>query len=317
MADTSTRLLRLLSLLQGAREWSGSELADRLEVSARTVRRDVERLRSLGYPVEATIGAIGGYRLSAGAAVPPLLFEDDEATAIAIGLRTVVSQAVAGVDEASIRALAKLQQVLPARLRGRVNALSAATMSVGPDRTEVDPDLLASIAGAISVGRRLRFEYAAGDGRRSLRLVEPWGLVATGRRWYLVAFDVDRDDWRIYRIDRLRDPRPLPWLQVARPLPAADPAAFVREKLYTSAPTHEAIATLEVPAAEAARRLGDTALEVAALDHARSRVRLASDTIGWLAMRLVLLDCAFTVEEPPELIAYLRRAGGRIARATT
>ena len=171
MADTSSRLLRLLSLLQGAREWSGSELADRLEVSARTVRRDVERLRSLGYPVEATIGAIGGYRLSAGAAVPPLLFEDDEATAIAIGLRTVVSQAVAGVDEASIRALAKLQQVLPARLRGRVRALSAATMSMGPDRAEVDPDLLASIAAAILSRNALIWSSVLPDTASSLAMM--------------------------------------------------------------------------------------------------------------------------------------------------
>jgi predicted DNA-binding transcriptional regulator YafY len=307
----------LLSLLQDARDWPGSELAARLEVSGRTVRRDVERLRSLGYPVEGTLGSVGGYRLVAGAAMPPLLLDDEEAMAVAIGLRTAVGQAVAGVDEASIRALAKLQQVLPARLRARVAILSAATMSMARDRVEIDPVLLTEMARAIAGGQRLRFEYRAGDGRESLRLVEPHGLVATGRRWYLVAFDVDRDDWRIFRIDRVQDPRPLAARRSVRALPAIDTATFVRDKLYTLAPTYEASVSLELSAAEAASRMREVSAEIEPIDGGRSRLHLASDTIEWLAIRLLLLDCEFTVDEPQELRSYLGVLGDRLTRAAT
>lgn len=315
MADTSARLLRLLSLLQGSHEWSGRELADRLGVSSRTVRRDVERLRSLGYPVEGTIGSIGGYRLSAGAAMPPLLLDDDEATAIAIGLRTVVGQAIAGVDEASIRALAKLEQVLPATLRARVSMLSAATTPMTNDRPALDPELLTEIARAIRARQRLRFDYRAADGRESLRLVEPNGLVATGRRWYLVAFDIDRDDWRIFRVDRIVDPRPLAGHGAPRELPAADTATFVQDKLYTLAPTYEAIATLEISATQAARRLGDLAAAIEPIDDLRCRIRLASDTLAWLATRLLSAGCEVTIHEPPELRNYVRTMGERLIRA--
>lgn len=317
MTDTAGRLLRLLSLLQDAREWPGSELAKRLEVSGRTVRRDVERLRSLGYPVEGTLGSIGGYRLTAGAAMPPLLLDDEEAMAVAIGLRTAVGQAIAGVDEASIRALAKLQHVLPARLRARVAVLSAATMPMARDRMDVDPALLTEMARAIAGGQRLRFEYRAGDGRESLRLVEPQGLVATGRRWYLVAFDVDRDDWRIFRIDRVQDPRPLAGRRSARALPAVDTATFVRNKLYTLAPTYEASVTLELSVPEAATRLPESSSQLEPIDARRSRLHLTSDTIEWLAIRLLLLGCEFTVDEPQELRSYLSVLGDRLTRATS
>jgi predicted DNA-binding transcriptional regulator YafY len=315
MADTAGRLLRLLSLLQDPRDWPGSELAARLEVSGRTIRRDVDRLRDLGYPVEASLGSVGGYRLAAGSAMPPLLLDDEEAMAIAIGLRTVVSQAVAGVDEASVRALAKLQQVMPVRLRARVSTLSAATMPMDRDRIEVDPALLIDMARAIALGQRLRFDYQAGDGRESLRLVDPRGLVATGRRWYLVAFDVDRDDWRIFRVDRVQDPRPLAGRATKRPLPAVDTATFVQDKLYTLAPTYEAVVTLALSAADAARRLGDVAAVVEPIDNERSRLHLASDTVEWLAIRLSLLGCDFTVESPLELRSYLDGLGKRLARA--
>jgi predicted DNA-binding transcriptional regulator YafY len=306
----------LLSLLQDPREWPGSELAARLEVSGRTIRRDVDRLRDLGYPVEASLGAVGGYRLVAGTAMPPLLLDDEEAMAIAIGLRTVVSQAVAGVDEASVRALAKLQQVMPARLRARVSTLSTATMPMDRERTEIDPVLLTDLARAIALGQRLRFDYRAGDGRESLRLAEPRGLVATGRRWYLVAFDVDRDDWRIFRVDRVEDPRPLAGAGRTRPLPAKDTATFVQDKLYTLAPTFEAVVTVTLPTSETTRRLGDVAATVEPIDDDRSRLHLASDTLEWLAIRLMLLGCAFSVESPVELKVYLDGLGKRLAQAT-
>src|SRR6266496_5199270 len=193
---TSARLLRLLSLLQARRDWPGPELADRLGVTTRTVRNDVERLRGLGYPVHATPGVAGGYRLGAGAALPPLLLDDDEAVAVAIGLRTAAGGAVAGIEETSLRALAKLEQVLPARLRPRVGALHAATLSLGGGGPVIDAEVLTAIAAACRDHERLRFGYGDAQGADTSRSVEPLRLVHTGRRWYLVAFDLDRQDWR-------------------------------------------------------------------------------------------------------------------------
>ena len=205
MSDAA-RLLRLLSLLQTPREWPGSELADRLSVTPRTVRRDIDRLRDLGYPVEASMGVLGGYRLVAGKAMPPLLLDDEEAVAIAVGLRTAARQPVAGIAEASLRALAKLQQVLPPRLARRVSSLTSATApSALSFSSLVDPAQLTVIAGAAHARERVRFGYVAQEGAVSRRHVEPVQLVALGRRWYLLAFDVERDDWRIFRLDRAGD----------------------------------------------------------------------------------------------------------------
>lgn len=207
MTDTPARLLNLLSLLQTPREWPGSELAARLLVSARTIRRDVDRLRELGYPVEATKGAVGGYRLVAGSAMPPLLLDDEEAVAIAVGLRAGAGHAIEGVEEASVRALAKLEQVLPSRLRHRVSTLQNATIPLTRgDGATVAPQTLTTLAGAVTGQERLRFGYRAGDGTESRRLVEPYRLVSTGMRWYLVAYDLGREDWRTFRVDRVSDP---------------------------------------------------------------------------------------------------------------
>src|SRR6266545_2546717 len=210
MLETSARLLRLLSLLQARRDWSGPDLADRLGVSARTVRRDVERLRSLGYPVHATSGTAGGYRLGAGAALPPLLLDDDEAVAVAVGLRTAAGGSVAGIEETSVRALVKLEQVLPSRLRHRVNALWTSTVPVPVpgDGATVDAEVLTAIAGACRDHQRLRFDYRDHGGSASVRTVEPHRLVCWGRRWYLLAWDTDRNDWRTFRVDRLQPRTP-------------------------------------------------------------------------------------------------------------
>ena len=316
MSDTPARLLRLLSLLQNPRDWPGSELATRLEVSGRTIRRDVERLRDLGYPVEAVMGAVGGYRLVGGMAMPPLLLDDEEAVAIAIGLRTVVGQAVEGVEEASVRALAKLQQVLPPRLRSRVGVLRAATVSMQwGAATTVDPEQLTVIANAIANGQRLRFAYRANDRTESLRLVEPHSLVATGRRWYLAAFDDDRNDWRIFRVDRVRDPRPIAGSLPPRELPAQDAGEFIRSRLEGLAPTYDALVTLHLRADEATARLGDLYGEVEPIDAGHCRLRMAADTLQWLAFRLTLIDCEFEVHEPPQLAGYLRMLGERLGRA--
>src|SRR3954454_314620 len=203
MLETSARLLALLSLLQQRREWSGPELAGRLEVGPRTIRRDVGKLRGLGYPIEAAPGIAGGYRLAAGAEMPPLLLDDAEAIAVAVGLRSAASGSIAGIEEYSVRALAKLEQILPDRLRDRVRALGDATSTFRTDGPQIDADDLALLAGACRDGIRLHFGYTAKGGEASYREVEPAAIVHTGWRWYLVAFDLGREDWRTFRVDRI------------------------------------------------------------------------------------------------------------------
>jgi predicted DNA-binding transcriptional regulator YafY len=231
MVQTSARLLALLSLLQVRREWTGQELAERLEVAPRTIRRDVEKLRSLGYPVEAAPGVAGGYRLGAGGELPPLLLDDAEAVAVAVGLRTAAAGSIAGIEETSVQALAKLEQVLPARLRRRVSALGDATSSFAFEGPRIDPDLLATFAGACRDGVRVRFSYTDKDGTASERRTEPAAVVHSGYRWYLVAFDLDRDDWRTFRIDRIRGRLQVGERGRRRTVPGGDPAAYVRDRL--------------------------------------------------------------------------------------
>ncbi|WP_372455657.1 helix-turn-helix transcriptional regulator [Sphaerisporangium fuscum] len=316
MSDSPERLFRLLSLLQTPREWPGSELAERLEVSPRTVRRDIERLRDLGYPVQATMGAAGGYRLAAGTAMPPLLLDDDEAVAIAVGLRTAAGHPVDGIEEASLRALTKLEQVLPSRLRHRVGTLGAATVPMlSGEEASVDPRTLVVLAAAVANRERVRFAYRAADDAESRRQAEPYRLVAAGRRWYLLAYDNDRDDWRVFRADRISDARPTGVRVPARVPPEEDPAAFVRRKLHSSAPTYEVVATLRLPAGQAAARLGATAAGIQPVDEHSCRLRGHADTLEWLAARLLMLGCDFEVHEPPELVAYLREVGARATRA--
>ncbi|SCG54023.1 helix-turn-helix transcriptional regulator [Micromonospora zamorensis] len=318
MSDTPARLLGLLSLLQTPREWPGSELATRLGVSLRTIRRDVERLRDLGYPVQATMGAIGGYRLVAGKAMPPLLLDDDEAVAIAVGLRTAAGHAVAGIEEASVRALTKLEQVLPSRLRHRVSALGAATEPLltwaGPT---VDPAHLSALAGAVNNREQLRFTYRRRDGVDTERLVEPYKLVSAGRRWYLVGYDNDRDDWRIFRVDRITDLRHTRTRVAARQLPASDAASFMTEKLLELTPVYRAVVTLYAPVERMAGLLGGAGVDLEPIDATSCRLRSNADTLEWLAWRLLTLGCDVEVHEPPELIAHLRQLGVRATRAAS
>ncbi|MEZ0089248.1 putative DNA-binding transcriptional regulator YafY [Streptacidiphilus sp. EB129] len=314
--DTSARLLNLLSLLQTPREWSGTELADRLEVSTRTVRRDVDRLRELGYPVEATMGSVGGYRLVAGKALPPLLLDDEEAVAIAVGLRAAAGNAVDGIEDASLRALTKLEQVLPSRLRYRVGALGSAVVTLTGGGPRVDPTVLTVIAGAIANHERVRFRYRAADGAQSQRHAEPQRLVAAGRRWYLVAWDLERDDWRMFRVDRLTDPAPTGGRATARELPAADAAAFVSGKLRALHETVPAVVTVDADAEVLRSRLGQAPGQVEALPDGRARWRVEGDRLDWLAVRLLMLGLPFTVEEPPALIERLRELARRANQAT-
>ncbi len=311
MTDTPARLLGLLSLLQTPREWPGSELAVRLGVSPRTIRRDIDRLRELGYPVEASRGVAGGYRLVAGTAMPPLVLDDDEAVAIAVGLRTAAGQSVSGIEEASVRALAKLEQVLPARLRRRVGTIGTATVAVPATGPVVDPAQLTVFAGAITNHETVRFRYRANDGAETRRRAEPLRLVAAGRRWYLVAYDLDRADWRVFRADRVRDAQATGGRTTPRKPPAADLAAYVLDRLYDLAPTYRAVAVLAEPAAQIAARLGLAAGELTDLGDGRCRWRTHADTLDWLAFRLLGLGCEFTVEEPAELVGHLKVLGAR------
>jgi len=316
--ETSARLLRLLSLLQTPREWPGSEIAERLQVTPRTVRRDIDRLRDLGYPVQATMGAHGGYRLVAGKAMPPLLLSDEEAVAIAVGLRTAARQPVAGIAEASLRALAKLQQVLPPRLGRRVSALTAAALPTpAASASLVDPTQLTVLAVAASANERVRFDYRNHDGAATQRLVEPHRLVVVGRRWYLLAYDTERADWRTFRIDRIDKVQTTGTRVPPRQPPADDPAEFVTARLNDLAPVFRATVTLALPAPQAATRLGDYAGELQPVDDASCRWHSPEDTIDWLAVRLTLVGCDFTVHGPVELVDHLRQLGSRITRAAT
>ncbi|WP_217914546.1 helix-turn-helix transcriptional regulator [Miltoncostaea marina] len=315
MSSTSSRLLDLLALLQARRDWPGGELARRLDVSPRTIRRDVERLRALGYPVESLTGPAGCYRLRAGTAMPPLLVDEEEAIAIAVGLRTAARASVTGIEETAIRALVKLEQVLPAHLRRRVAALGAATVAAPPGGPTVDPQHLTVIAAACRDGECLRFRYEGRDGARSRREVEPHSLVNRGRRWYLVAWDRRREAWRTFRLDRLADPVATGSRFSPRPLPAGDAAAFVEGGLAAGASRLEARVTVHAPAGELAARHPHLASALTPIDERRCEYRTSDDDVRWLAMRIVALGAEVDVHEPPELVEHLRDMARRLLRA--
>jgi predicted DNA-binding transcriptional regulator YafY len=317
MTETSSRLLALLSLLQSRREWPGDELAGRLEVSGRTVRRDVERLRGLGYPVESRTGSAGGYRLRAGTAMPPLLLDDDEAIAIAVGLRTAARASVAGIEEAAVRALVKLEQVLPSHLRRRVQALGAATMTLPGEGPTVDPQSLTAIAAACRDGERLRFAYRGRDGAESRREVEPQSLVNLGRRWYLLAWDPSREDWRTFRVDRLARPGATGVRFDAREPPARDVAAYVARRISAAPSRYEARVTLHAPADAVHRFLPWTWGTIEPIDDDRCEYRTGDDHLDWLALRVTMFGVDFEVHEPPELTEHLRALGVRLERAVS
>ncbi|MCT9084626.1 helix-turn-helix transcriptional regulator [Streptomyces fulvoviolaceus] len=315
--DTPARLLQLLSLLQTPREWPGGELADRLGVSRRTVRRDIDRLRELGYPVQATLGADGGYRLVAGKAMPPLVLDDEEAVAIAVGLRAGAGHAVEGVDEASVRALAKLEQVLPSRLRHRVSTLQAATTPLtSGDGASIAPETLTVMASTVAGRERLRFAYRAKDGVDSRRVVEPYRLVSTGRRWYLVAYDLDRDDWRTFRVDRVSEPFATGARFAPRELPTGSAAEYLRQSMYRRQETYEVVVTFAADADVVAAKVPGWLGVPEPVGEGRCRLRATvGDAVEWMAVRLALTGVEFTVHEPEELVSAVRELGGRLSRA--
>jgi len=314
--ETSSRLLELLSLLQARRAWSGAELAERLEVGPRTIRRDMERLRRLGYPVHAAPGVAGGYRLGAGASLPPLLLDEEEAVAVAVALRTAAGGGVAGIEETAVRALAKLEQLLPARVRRRVGALGAATVPYRATGPTVDPSALATIAAACRDHERLRLRYRAHDGTASRRLVEPHRLVHTGRRWYLVAYDTGRAEWRTFRVDRIEPAVATERRFVPRPPPAEDVAAYVVQAVSAARDRYHARIVLHAPLERVRDRVPQAVGTLEAIDERSCLLRTGSDWLGGLAVYIAEIGVDFEVLEPPELVERVRELAGRFARAT-
>ncbi|WP_369189656.1 helix-turn-helix transcriptional regulator [Streptomyces sp. R08] len=315
--DTPARLLQLLSLLQTPREWPGGELADRLGVSRRTVRRDIDRLRELGYPVQASLGSDGGYRLVAGKAMPPLVLDDEEAVAIAVGLRAGAGHALEGVDEASVRALAKLEQVLPSRLRHRVATLQAATTPLtSGDGASIAPETLTVMASTVAGQERLRFAYRTKDGTESRRVTEPYRLVSTGRRWYLVAYDLDREDWRTFRVDRVSRPFATGARFTPRELPTGNAAEYLRQSMYRRQETYEYTVTFAASAEAVAANIPAWLGAPEPLGDDSCRLRATTgDAVDWLAVRLAMLGYEFTVQGPTELASCVRELGERLIRA--
>jgi predicted DNA-binding transcriptional regulator YafY len=315
MLETSARLLRLLSLFQTRRDWTSAELAARLGVTTRTIRNDIGRLRALGYPVEARPGVAGGYRLGPGSSLPPLLLDDEETVAVAVGLRAAANGSVAGIEEASVRALAKLQQVLPSRLRHRAGAFAASALPVPSRGPRVDPDVLTLIASACRDHERLRFGYRSHSGTASRRSVEPYRLVNDRRRWYLVAWDTDREDWRTFRVDRIEPRPPAGPRFTPRALPPdQEIAAAVARGAGEATWRYRARVIVHAPAAYVRDRL-PIPVEVESLGADRCAFEPGSDHPEMLALYLGMLGADFTVVDSPELVAALETIAERYHRA--
>jgi predicted DNA-binding transcriptional regulator YafY len=315
--DLPARMLRLLSLLQTRREWSGTELAGRLGVTVRTVRRDIGRLRELGYPVEGTTGQAGGYRLGAGADMPPLLLDNDEAVTIAAAL-TTASGDLTGMEETALRALAKLEQVLPRRLRGQVTALREATAGINwpAHGSRVEPATLAVLAAACRDNEIVTFDYTTRDGTAGPRRVEPQHLIASGGLWYLLAHDTDKNDWRIYRIGRIGRPSPTGQRVPRRSLPGGNPAAFVVDMIAAVPVRNRAIATIQAPADTIrARTRGALHGRIQPVDATTCTLDVSGDYLPRIAGILAGLDCDYIIDADPVVLDHLRNVGHRTLQA--
>ncbi|HEX6682991.1 MAG TPA: YafY family protein [Candidatus Limnocylindrales bacterium] len=312
MLDASARLLRLLSLLPSRPEWTGPELSDRLGVNVRTLRRDVAKLRGLGYPVRAAPGVAGGYRLGAGTTLPPLPLDDEEAVAVVLSLRTATSSTATGIAETALRALAKLERILPVRLRKRTAALKAATVPLEPQAATVDPDVLVAIAEACQNQYRVDFAYRRHDGTAGERTVEPHRLVHTGRRWYLVARDLARNAWRTFRVDRISEPRVTGIRFTPRDPP--DAVAFVADAITTAPYRFQARIRVHAPADAVRARIPATIGVVEAIDDYSCLLATGADSLTFLAVQMAALGPDFTVVEPPELIDELKVLSDRLNR---
>ncbi|WP_198601503.1 helix-turn-helix transcriptional regulator [Streptomyces sp. MH60] len=325
MQKTSARLLSLLSLLQARRDWPGAVLAERLDVSPRTLRRDVDRLRELGYPVRAVKGPDGGYRLDAGTRLPPLLFDDEQAVALAVALRTAAATG-AGIEDGAARALATLRQVMPARLRHRIDALQVTSVarSAPLPQPQADTGVLMQLSAAVQAREVLRFDHvparptsAAPGAAPPPRRVEPHHLVTRGGRWYLVAWDLDREDWRVFRADRVTPRTPTGPRFTPRDLPGGDVAAFLTGRFRGSDGSPDwpcrGTAVLHLPASAVSPHAADGTVEELGPD----RCRLTTGSWSWpsLAAAFCLFDTDVEVVGPPPLKDAFARLAGRCARA--
>ncbi|HET9956758.1 MAG TPA: YafY family protein [Polyangiaceae bacterium] len=316
MPGTSARLLRLLALLQARKYWPGPELAERLEITTRTLRRDIDRLRELGYPVQAASGVAGGYQLGAGATLPPLLLEDDEALAVALGLLTTASGAVVGLDEAALRALAKLEQVLPSRLQRRMGSLRASLTSLESHAPKVEASVLGSVAAACRDRDRLQFRYEDARGQSRQRDVEPAGLVHMGGRWYLVAWDLERVAFRTFRLDRIAKKVSLGPRFSPRELPeGGDLRAYVARQVTSVVYPVRAEIEFAAPLATLRERVPPGVGMLEALDRDRCLLKTGAHSMSHLALHIALLQVDFVVRSPPEMIEYLERLRSRLDRA--
>ncbi|TCN41835.1 putative DNA-binding transcriptional regulator YafY [Kribbella orskensis] len=311
---TTERVLTLLGLLQQRQVWTGPELADRLGVTPRTVRRDVERLRILGYPVHASQGAGGGYQLGPGQDLPPLLLDDEEAIAVAVSLLAGAGGAVANAGDAAVRALTKLDRVLPTRLRPEVRALSGSVESFGGGRTPVDPDVLMTLARACRDEVEAGFDYPSGSEVRRRR-VEPYRLVASDRRWYLLAYDLDRDDWRSFRVDRMTEVSARTWH--FRPRPAPDAAAYVQESVASRVYPHQARFLVHASAETVRAQMPASAAVVRRRGDDRCEVVSGAGSLDFILLHVLLLGHGFEALDPPELRERCRILAERLLSAGT
>ncbi len=312
--STSQRFIRLLSLLQTHRYWSGDELAQRLDISLRTLRRDVDRLRDLGYPVQAERGVGGGYQLAAGAALPPLVLDDAEAVALVVGLQSAVNQSDSALAEASLRALSKVIPVLPGNLRKQAQALASTTVALGPERSAeqlVDPQVLVVFAQGCRDRERIAFDYVDARGNQSIRRVEPAKLVRVGQRYYVVAYDLDRQDWRSFRVDRAANADPRGLRFAPRQIPGNDAAAFVRAGLQGER-SHDISALVHAPAAQVDQAIGRW-FKVSAHDENTCVVHGTSDDLRWAAFALAMTGERFSQVEPAALREQLAEWSARFA----
>jgi predicted DNA-binding transcriptional regulator YafY len=314
MLTSTARVLRLLSLLQVRREWSGAELRTALGVDVRTIRRDVDRLRQLGYVIDASAGPGGGYRLSAGSETPPLLLDDEEAIAVAVALGAAAGN-LTSTQDVALRVLAKLDQLLPRRLRRKLTAIPTVTLSLMRPESTVDLKMLSAVAAACRDQLTLRFLYKDNAGRATRRLVEPMRLVHTGRRWYLAAWDVERGDWRTFRVDRIdAQSRPVQGVRFVPREPPEGFATYVSRSIGASPHRHQARVLVDTPAATLRTSVPVWMGLVEARDATSCILTVGGDSLTSIAGMLVFVGVEFTVLEPPELAATLRDVAARLTR---
>lgn len=318
MSVISARVLELLTLLQSRRHWSGQELARRLEVSPRTLRRDVESLQDLGYPITTTRGTGGGYQLAPGGSLPPLVLNEDEAAAVVIALKEAATGTHPTEATAAVSALAKIVQVLPAKIRRRVDSLQRMATLPGPYGTPatVDTTVLTTFALAARDHETVIFDYTDSKGASTSRRVQPHHVVSLDQRLYLIAHDLDRADWRIFRIDRASNAQRTRQIFTPRPLPVEDPAEYVRSRLYEAWTVYEVTATVEAPAEDVQEKLGGWG-EATPVNEKSCAVRIPTSDLDWATFALAGLHVPFTIHGPEEAITHAAGWGSRLTAAAS